>query len=346
MKALFPYMKFIFAAAALYVISACSSHEGEGLLPEPAPPAVTVSHLHISDGVVTGVDEGYSDIVFPAGVKSIQAAAFSGNRDITRLTLNDGIEIIGPDAFFDSSIAEINFPSSLKEIGEYAFYNCVNLTAADMGGTGVTILPEGAFGYSGLRSVTLPQALTEIGIQAFLKTSGLEYIDIPANVNSLGNEAFRETGATAVNLPNNISFLDQRVFYMCPNLKEVRTYGGITVDVPGSSIQSYCFTGCPEIVVFEIPGNIRRISQGLLNGSYKLERIVVPANVNYIDFSAFDNSGIRNVTVEPVTPPSARLAGSKWYGFPEDVSVIQVPAGTAEQYKAAPGWSEFAGKIQ
>ena len=349
MKMISLHAKFVLAMVIITLMFACSPSDDNSLSTNPEPPVQPdpnpKSPLHITNGVVTGVDEGYSEIVFPKEVKRIQKEAFSYNTKIKKLTLNEGLEVIGEDAFFNSSIEEISFPSTLKEIEKYAFYHCKSLIKADLSRTKITSLPEGTFGYSELQSVSLPTSLTEIGSQVFLKTPKLTTIEIPLNVRSLGNEAFRESGLVSVRLPNNLSFLDQRVFYLCPNLQEVKTYGDIIVDDPNGSIEAYCFVLSPEIVTFEIPQNIRIIGQGVLN-SQKVESITIPANVKQIEFSAFNNSGIKTVIVKPTTVPTARLASTKWYGFPENVTSIQVPAGTAEQYKAASGWNEFANKIQ
>lgn len=349
MKTTYLYAKFILIMTMIALTFACSSKEDSSIIPDPQPPTgpETDTPLIIKNGVVTGVAEGTTDIIFPKGVKRIQKDAFKNNISIRKLTLNEGLEVIEEDAFIFSSLTEINFPSTLKEVGKYAFYECKNLSKADMSLTSITILPDGTFGSSGIQSVTFPTSLQEIGAQAFINTSNLTAVEIPVNVKSLGNEAFRKCGATSVLLPNNLSFMDQRTFYLCPNLQEVKTYGQITVNNPNGAMKESCFQGCPEIIIFEIPQNMRSIAQGQLAGNNKIESIIIPANINYIAFSAFNNTGIKTVTVLPATPPAVGLAaGVAWYGFPDNVTSIMVPTGTVDSYKAASGWKEFANKIQ
>lgn len=358
MKTTHLHTKLILALAMTALTWACSSPEDNSLLnkpeipatPEPEPEPEPHTPLQISNGVVTGIDAGYTEVVFPAKVKRIQKDAFKNNKQIRKLTLNEGLEVIEETAFSHTSLEEINFPSTLKEIGKYAFYGCSGLSTADLSGTKITALPEGSFGHSGLERFIFPSSLTDIGTQAFLNTTKLTNIEIPVHVKSIGNEAFRQTGATTVFLPNNLSNIGQRAFYLCQNLREVKNHGKITQDAPEATIQVSCFEDCPELTVFEIPQNIRRIEQGVLSKSKKVKNITIPANVSYIAFRAFralDGAGIETVTVQSATPPTAQLMFDiAWHAFPENVTNITVPAGTVEAYKTAAGWQEFADKIQ
>lgn len=352
MKAIHLFVKALFAIAIIALISSCSSHEDDSLLPkpetpiepEPEPTPDPDSPLEIVNGVLIRVKDGHEEITLPANVKRIQKEVFLG-KEIRKVTLNEGLEVIEEDAFAASTLEEINFPSTLKEIGKYAFYRCEKLATVDLSRTKVTILPENIFGYAGLQSVVFPSTLVKIEAQAFLGTAQLGAIEVPASTTSIGNEAFRECGATTVRLPNNLAFIDQRGFYYCPNLQKVTTYGVITKDDSSATMSTSSFEGCPQISIFEIPSNMRRIEQGILGVNKEVKNITIPLNVNYMAFSAFGNTGIEEVIVEPTTPPAIQDFPA-WYGFPKDVRSIKVPNGTVAQYKAAIGWNEFANVIQ
>ena len=185
--------------------------------------------------------------------------------------------------------------------------------------------------------------LKEIGAQAFLKTSQLKTIEIPENVKTIGLEAFRESSVTTVKLPNGVTTMAQRAFYYCPELAEVTTYGSTFNDDPEAMIHPYCLEGCPKLARFEIPESIRILGQGLLGGNRKVTQLTIPANVTQINFSAFNNTGIKEVKVEGTTPP--QVFEKVWYGFPDDITVIRVPAESVEKYKNANGWRDFTNKI-
>lgn len=63
--------------------------------------------------------------------KVIPEDMFSGRKDIYKVELPEGVEVIGSNAFEDcTSLEEITFPQTLKAIECEAFLNCVSLKKA------------------------------------------------------------------------------------------------------------------------------------------------------------------------------------------------------------------------
>ena len=304
--------------------------------------SVQVSPVRIENGVLTEILKGYNEIIPPNSVRSIPKAAFS-NSQTAKVVLNEGLKSIGDMAFFNSTVQEIVFPSTLEQLKEDIFYYCYNLKKADLSKTKITKLPASTFVYAGIEEVLLPVTLKEIGSQAFLKTSQLKTIEIPENVSTIGQEAFRESGITTVKLPNGVTNIASRAFYYCPELTEVITYGTMSNEDPNAMIHAYCLEGCPKLTRFEIPQSIRILGQGLLGGNRKVTQLTIPANVTQINFSAFNNTGIKEVKVEGTTPP--QVLERVWYGFPDDITIIRVPAESVDKYKNANGWKDYTNKI-
>lgn len=87
------------------------------------------------------------DITIPSTVKRIEEKAFHRTAALYQITLPEGLEYIGKDAFAycfsenyenatnPSNKTEIVIPSTVKEIGEYAFFNCEKVSK-------VTMLPK------------------------------------------------------------------------------------------------------------------------------------------------------------------------------------------------------------
>lgn len=304
--------------------------------------SVQISPVRVENGVLTEALKGYNEITLPSSVKSISKAVFKDSQ-IKKVVLNEGLQSIGDLAFFNSTVQEIVFPTTLERFEKNIFYYCRNLKKADLSRTKLTKLPAGTFVYAGVEEVLLPVTLKEIGAQAFLNTSQLKMLEIPENVRIIGLEAFRESGITTVKLPNSVTTIEQRAFYYCPELTEVTTYGTALNDAPDAMIHSYGLEGCLKLVRFEIPKSIRILGQGLLGGNRKVIQLTIPANVTQINFSAFNNTGIKEVKVEGMTPP--QVFEKVWYGFPDDITVIRVPAESVEKYKNANGWRDFTNKI-
>lgn len=305
---------------------------------------VSIVPVYVQEGVLTGAYKGYSEITLPPHVTAIAPEAFIQNRQITRVVMNEGLTSIGEMAFFNSGVQEIVFPSTLQQLAPDLFYYCDRLKRVDLSHTQITRIPESAFACSGVEEVLLPSALTSIGTQAFMITEHLKSAVIPQSVTHIGMEAFRGSGITTVQLPNSISAIETRAFYLCPNLTEVSAYGPASSNHPDAVIKEHCFVGCPNLARFEIPQSISILGQGLITGNQKVHTLTIPARVTRIDFSAFDNTGIKEVIVEALTPPAT--SEGEWYGFPETITSISVPAQAVEAYKTAEGWKKFADKIR
>lgn len=303
---------------------------------------VQIAPIRIVNGALTEVVNGYDEITLPNHVKSISKDVFYGKK-ITKVVLNEGLISIGEQAFFNSSVQEIVFPSTLEKLEKDIFYYCNHLKRVDLSQTKITELPASTFFRAGIEEIILPPTLKEIGPQAFLGTSKLKMIEVPENVKTIGQEAFRESGIVTAKLPNGIATLVDRAFYHCPELTEVTTYGSAPNDDPSAMIKPYCFEGCPKLTRFEIPQSIRILGQGLLGGNQKVTQLTIPSSVTQINFSAFDNTGIQEVKVETATPP--QVFEKVWYGFPQNITAIRVPSAAVEKYKSANGWKEFKDKI-
>ena len=87
---------------------------------------------------------------------------------LKKIVVKEGVTSIGSYAFsFDLSVTDVTLPSSLKTIGNDAFWGCYGLT-----------------------SVVIPEGVTTIGAYAFEQCSAIKTITVPASATELGNRAF------------------------------------------------------------------------------------------------------------------------------------------------------------
>lgn len=106
-------------------------------------------------GIAEGVFEktGLKEVKIPASVRFLSPSAFANCSHLTSLTFEDtsdspsSLEKIGANCFNYSGLASVKLPSSLREIGSYAFY-----------------------GSADLESVTIPDSVDRVGNRAFRKT--------------------------------------------------------------------------------------------------------------------------------------------------------------------------------
>lgn len=166
------------------VLSGCSALE------ELTMPQVFGGHLVY----VFGSYNGYVDnFLIPSNLKTVRVtgtdvAGYAFYYCSIESVEIDNVTNIGENAFYGSSIKNIDLPRSLQSIGRGAFSYCSSLQSVVLP-QGIAYLDEYVFmGCSSLRSVVLPQSLSDIGYNAFWECNRLYEIynlsSLPLSVGS------------------------------------------------------------------------------------------------------------------------------------------------------------------
>lgn len=134
------------------------------------------------------------NIEIPKGVSSIDMWAFYKCYGLKDVKTHEGLMSIGTSAFEGSTVETINFPGSLRAIGEKAFYDCCYLKEVALPDAVRRIETQTFKGCQNLQSVILPTQLNVIEEKAFEGCDKLTELHIPPMVESIGSEAF--TGCT------------------------------------------------------------------------------------------------------------------------------------------------------
>ena len=240
-------------------------------------------------GVKGGVDQtALTDIVIPEGVEAIPGSFFYGNEWIESVTLPSTLTEIGSYAFYGcTNLTEITIPASVEYMGNSAFEGCTSLETVVIE-DGLTEIPYGAFrGCTSLNSVTLPSTLLTIGNESFVRCSNLASSEIPDGVTYI-DCAFVETGLTSVTIPNSVTYLSGYTFMDCADLTTATLSNQLT------KIPSGLFQNCTklETVIIDgyepncIDGNITQIGSVAFESTIITE-IVIGDSVTYIENNAF-----------------------------------------------------------
>ena len=293
--------------------------------------------------------------------------AFSYCTALTSIEIPASVETIGASAFKGcSSLATVTFEngSQLKTIGggsSYygAFSDCTALTSIEIPASVETIEAAAFKGCSSLATVTFENGsqLKTIGggssyYGAFSDCTALTSIEIPASVETIEASAFKGCSSLATVTFENGSQL-KTIEGGYPSSGTFADCTALTsIEIPASveTIEAAAFKGCSSLatVTFEKGSQLKTIGGG--GSSYygafgQLKNLMTVdmsacTQVKTIGESAFDgDSELRLFKIGTETPPTC---GRDAFSGINPYSVLKVPSGCADAYKAKSGWNNFA----
>ena len=299
--------------------------------------------------------------------------AFSYCTALTSIEIPASVETIGASAFKGcSKLATVTFEkeSQLKTIGggysepNYygVFSDCTALTSIEIPASVETIEAAAFKDCSSLATVTFENGsqLKTIGggnshsyyYGAFSYCSSLTSIEIPASVETIKASAFKGCSSLATVTFENGSQL-KTIEGGYPSSGTFADCTALTsIEIPASveTIEAAAFKGCSSLatVTFEKGSQLKTIGGG--GSSYygafgQLKNLMTVdmsacTQVKTIGESAFDgDSELRLFKIGTETPPTC---GRDAFSGINPYSVLKVPSGCADAYKAKSGWNNFA----
>jgi hypothetical protein len=296
---------------------------------------------------------GLTSVAIPSSVTTIESYAFSDCTSLTSVSIPSGVTSIGSSAFsgctalvsFSVDAANPNYssldgvlfnklqtsliqcpagksgayaiPSSVTNIGSYAFYGCTGLT-----------------------DVSIPSGVTTIGSYAFYGCTGLTDVSIPSGVLTLGDNAFYScTGLTGISIPSSVTTIGSNAFYGCTALvsfsldaanPNYSSLGGVLFNKLQTSLIQYPGSKSGP---YTIPSGVTTIGSNAFSQCTGLTSVSIPSSVTSIDDSPFFGcTGLVSISVDAANPNYSSLGGVLFNKL--QTSLIRYPAGMSGVYTA------------
>lgn len=255
-----------------------------------------------------------SKYAIPASLKEVSVTggnilfgAFYNCKNLTSVTLYDGVPSIGDYAFYQcNELTDFSFAQSIKSIGDHAFYGC-NFT-----------------------DINIPRSVTNIGQSAFRGCDNIESITIPyVGLSENATNAYERVfgaifGWRVVGESTTVSGAIRQYYtgssyywYYIPN-----TLKTVTVLDCATAIPANAFCNCSSIRTFNIPDSIQSIGNSAFYNCDGLIDFSVPFSTTEIGIGAFSNCD--NLTSFTLNNGTREIGGKAFYEC-KSLKVVNAP---------------------
>lgn len=194
---------------------------------------------------------------------------------------------------FNDQIDTVILKEGVTRIGDYAFYNCTELTSVEIP-EGVTYIGESAFACcQSLESVTIPGSVTEIGEGAFESCDSMMALELASGLKCVGAFAFSECVALReLILPDTVERIERSAFAGTMALHELVIPGNV------QEIGDNAFNGCIQLSSLTLSEGIRVIEEMAFSNCSDLTEVLIPASVECLGDGVFsDCLAMEQITV-------------------------------------------------
>lgn len=243
-------------------------------------------------------------------IRGVNPNSFSG-KVVLPSTVYDGetaytLVKIGLSAFQNSGVTEVEIPSTVTYIDNYAFASC-----------------------SGLTKIVIPDGVEYIQANTFRSCSSLAEVVLPKGLKGIRSFAFVLCSSLgAIELPETLEVLEYGAFQNCSNLSTINFPSGIT------KIPENCFVNCGFYEV-NVPANIKKIGEGAFRNCSQLKYVTISDVMESIGSRAFEGCSISRFTCNSVNAP--KIGYNVFSSDTHDNGILVIPEGSEISYITG-GW--------
>lgn len=254
----------------------------------------------------------------------------------------------------DKKETSYKIPSTVKTIGEYAFYDAYNLVEITIPKS-VTEIREHGFDNTGVTDVTIPATVEKMGCEAFggfrvkkiTLEDGLKRLDyfslsgfhitkisIPASVEYIadgalaGLSALHEVTVDSANenycsYGGNLYNKDRSVLLCRPSAKSATS---VTIGSPVKRIGSYALFQSENLQEVTVNDGVEEIGSNAFSWCYNLEKITLPDTCKKIEDRAFEETAIKEIKI----PNGVTKIGGSAFEYCYHLQSVTIPDSVTE----------------
>ena len=314
---------FLYGNLQKTVLNKCISNNNKLIIPDTVTKIAsfafydckTLTNITIPDTVIS-IDNaafwgcsGLKELTMPASAVIFNSAnTFNDCTNIEKVTLTKGTGTMQnysllndtsktsfkytPWYFSRNNLKELVIKEGIKNIGDYAFDSCSQLTSINIPDSVTSIGRDAFYGCSGLTKIVIPNSVKQIGICAFEYCSGLTSVVLGNSIASISNSMFREcSNLTSVTLPVAITGIGDSAFMNCFELSSITLSNNI------KSIGKDAFKNCFKINL-SIPNSLTSVGESAFYKCIRLQNVIIPNSVTGIGKSTFcECTSLKKVTI-------------------------------------------------
>ena len=214
-------------------------------------------------GGVLATKDKQTIIAFP-GCKKVNGSV------VTNYTVPSIVKHIAPHAFHGTpNLKSITFHEGVEDIGEYACYECLEMTRVEIPGN--TKLSYAAFAAceTNLRTIILHEGVTEIPDYCFFDAENCTSLQLPSTLVRIGQYALCYfENMTTITLPESLRILDTGAFSNCTRLSTVNFNDNCRYVGP------QCFASCDALVNIDL-NKVEIVDKLAFNGCSNLTNVTL-----------------------------------------------------------------------
>ena len=248
-----------------------------------------------------------SKVEFEEGTEKIPAHIFHGSavkfneeagKDDLDLVIPNSVTSIGDFAFYEcDNLTEIEVPVSVSTLGLECFGYCKELKSVSL--KGIVTKTGGAnaspFEGSTIKQVILSDKQTTIPANMFSNCDSITEFTVPEGITSIGNHAFYKcSNLSSINLPTTLSKLGLECFGYCGNLDNV-VFNSVLTKTGGTNAGPFEKSGVKNVTLSK---DQKIIPQNMFSMCDNMTDFNVSAEITKISNYAFSScKNLRTVTL-------------------------------------------------